>query len=829
MMQKVFVLFAVLLGLAARPSQPAAAQESCDPNAPISRISVSSAATEGNNTSANPTLSDDGLYAAFTSLSTNLVGGDTNNASDIFLYDFQNCTTTLASIATNGTQGNAASELPALSGDGLSLGFSSYSNNFVAQDTNGRSDVFVRSRLLNQTTRTSVGTGNTQATGDSFEVSLSADGRYALFFSSANNLVAGDNNATLDAFIRDRNTATTTRIVGTGGVQPNGHTFIGAISGDGNYVAFASDASNLVAGDTNSGTDVFLYNRATGAITKITTTDASGASTVNKIDLSYDGRYIVYDFVASDIVANDTNSTSDVFIYDRTTAETTRLSVSTQGTEGDGASFNPSISNDGRFVVFESEATNLVADDENGVADIFLRDRLLNTTVRVSTAADGTEGNADSGSPVISGDGRLIAFESNANNLVSGDGNSAQDIFVVNRLALLNDGNMLTNGDFSANLLSWIPFGAPTPAALQYQLTSGVLEFYRATGTQQALVMQNTGLPLAANTNFEASVSLGNSSTIRKRISVLVHDSDFTDLQICTFWLPPNTPMGEYRMTARTTEAWTNTSISIYASSADGLGWAQVDDVALKVVSGPTASRTMCHDPLVTPSSPDADGANLLTNGDFSAGFNSWINYGTPTLAALNYQVTGGVLEFSRNAGTQSAIVYQSTGADIEAGTHLEISFSMGNSSALRKRATVLIHEGDFTDLHVCTFWLPPNAPLSTYTIRTYATKAWTNATLSFYASTADGAGWYQLDDVVFRTRPSTTIAGTECYGAGVVPVESLELDSLPSLEVTETPSVEELPQGELPIIATPQPFKSSEDGVPQEGSAGDEFSSEGG
>jgi hypothetical protein len=831
MREKVFVLLAVFLVLASHPSQFAVAQGTCDPNAAISRVSVDGAGVQANFESYLPFLSGDGRLVTFTTSATNLVAGDTNATQDVYAFDRTTCTPTRISISTGGAQSSSPSGGGVISADASVVGFVSQGSELVAGDTNSAIDAFVRNRILNQTTRVSLGTGSVQANGPSVPPVFSGDGRYAVFSSLANNLVSADTNGVADIFIRDRNTGTTTRILGTGSVQPNGSAGVYTISDDGRYIAFASEASNLVAGDTNGHRDIFLYDRTTAALTKVTPDIASPPGVLNySVDLSSDGRYLAFSSNASNVVASDTNSVADAFVFDRTTAQTTRVSVSSANGEGDGESIFPSISGDGRFVVFLSSATNLVAGDTNGFADVFLRDRLLNTTERVSVDASGTQANgASEFAPAISANGAVIAFDSVATNLVANDTNNASDIFVVNRVALLNDGNMLTNGDFAADMTSWIPFGAPTQAAIQYQITGGVFEFYRAAGTQQAVVLQNTGFSLNANSNFEASLSLGNSSAIRKRITVLVHDGDFSDLQVCTFWLPPSTPLGSYRMTARTTEAWTNASISIYASSADGQGWAQLDNVALKALSGPPAGRTMCYDPLVTTASPSADSANLLTNGDFASGFNSWINYGTPTVAALNYQVTGGVLEFSRNTGTQSAVVYQNTGDAVTSGAHLEVSFSLGNSSAQRKRATILVHEGDFTDLHVCTFWLAPNAPLATYTVRTYATKAWTNATLSVYASTADAAGWYLLDNVVYRTRPSTTIVGTECYLAGAVPADdgSLLPEIAPTVEEPAAPVI--LPSGELPLIATPQPLAPAEAALPQEGSAGSEFGGEGG
>jgi Tol biopolymer transport system component len=225
-------------------------------------------------------------------------------------------TTTRVSVATSGTQGNGSSYSgpSAISADGRFVAFDSEASNLVGGDTNGWGDVFVHDRATGATTRVSVATGGAQGNGDSGAAwddvaAISADGRFVAFFSEASNLVAGDTNGVHDVFVHDRDTGVTTRVsVGTGGTEGNGRAHaIPAISADGGHVAFTSEATNLVAGDTNDATDIFVHDRDTGS--------------------------------------------------------TTRVSVGTDGTEGNGYSWIPSLSADGTSVAFYSSATNLVAEE----------------------------------------------------------------------------------------------------------------------------------------------------------------------------------------------------------------------------------------------------------------------------------------------------------------------------------------------------------------------------------------------------------------------------------------------------------------------------------
>src|SRR5256712_380330 len=228
-------------------------------------------------------------------------------------------------------------------------------------------------------------------------------------------------------------TPSTKRVsVDSHGAQGNGGSFDPAISADGRFVAFDSVASNLVAGDTNAAFDVFVRDRKTGKTRRVSVDSHGAQGNGDSFDpaISADGRFVAFDSVASNLVAGDTNAASDVFVRDRKTGKTRRVSVASHGTQGNGASFGPSISADGRFVAFTSAASNLVAGDSNEAYDVFVRVRKTAKPSPASLDSHGAQGNGESFNPAISADGRFVAFRSSASNLVAGDTNGAADVFV---------------------------------------------------------------------------------------------------------------------------------------------------------------------------------------------------------------------------------------------------------------------------------------------------------------------------------------------------------------------------------------------------------------
>jgi hypothetical protein len=397
------------------------------------RASVGTAGNQANGSCEFASISTDGRYVAFASPADNLVAGDTNGNRDVFLRDRQAGTTIRVSVDNAGTQADDVADRPVISGDGRYVAFESRATNLVAGDTNTNYDIFVRDLQTNTTTCVSVDNAGTVGNLASTLASISTDGRYVAFVSFANNLVPGDTNGFFDIFVHDRQTGGTTRVsVDNAGTQADDASSIPALSGDGRYVAFSSLATNLVAGDTNGFRDIFVHDRQTGTTTRVSV-DSAGAQADADCDtpaISGDGRYVAFQTTATNLVAGDTNGAWDIFVHDRQTGTTTRVSVDNTGVEANGMSIGASISADGRYVTFASDATNLVAGDTNGARDVFVYDRTTGGIVRASVDTAGTQGSGASTFPEIGRDGRFVAFESDATNLVAGDTNGQRDIFV---------------------------------------------------------------------------------------------------------------------------------------------------------------------------------------------------------------------------------------------------------------------------------------------------------------------------------------------------------------------------------------------------------------
>ena len=407
------------------------------PVSPPIRVSVSSAGVQGNDTSQHPKLSPDGRFVGFTSDASNLVPGDTNGVADAFVRDRMLGTMTRVSVDSAGNQGNAISTTPSFSLDGRYATFLSSASNLVAGDTNMANDIFVHDLWTRTTERVSLDSAGVQGDYHSSNSSLSADGRHVVFVSSATNLVPFDDPYyQSDVFVRDRATGITTRVsVSSAGVKGNSGSTSARITPDGCTVAFMSLATNLVPQDTNGFPDVFVHDRVSGTTERVSVGSSGAEGNARSLypSLSSDSRYVAFSSHASNLVAQDTNGSVDIFVRDRINGTTTRVSVSSGGAEGNGDSDTPSISSDGRFVAFASYASNLVPQDTNGTGDFFVHDRATVTTKRVSITSAGTQGAGDpylDGIPVLSSRGHYVAFSSTADDLVPMDTNARVDVFV---------------------------------------------------------------------------------------------------------------------------------------------------------------------------------------------------------------------------------------------------------------------------------------------------------------------------------------------------------------------------------------------------------------
>ncbi|TDC43527.1 hypothetical protein E1166_03615 [Micromonospora sp. KC213] len=373
--------------------------------------------------------SADGRYVAFASASPNLVPDDTNNTWDVLVRDRRTGTTSRVSQSTAGVVGDSSSYGQSLSPDGRYVSFTSDATNLVPGDTNGVSDGFVHDRRTGSTSRVTLTNGGTEADARSYAPAISADARFVAFVSEATNVVPGDTNGVADIFLRDRQAGTTVRVSGMNADAPSDAP---AISANGRYVTFTSEAA-LVPGDTNGVADVFIRDMRTGSLRRVnvSTTGAQANALTVSPTMSADGRIVAFTSEATNLVSGDTNGVADVFLRDLRAGTTVRASLAADGGQATGgSSYGPMMSADGRYVVFSSDATDLVSGDTNGVADVFLRDLRAGTTVRASLAADGGQGNDGSYNGVVTRDGRHVAFASAATNLVPGDTNGVTDAFL---------------------------------------------------------------------------------------------------------------------------------------------------------------------------------------------------------------------------------------------------------------------------------------------------------------------------------------------------------------------------------------------------------------
>src|SRR5690349_11970269 len=394
----------------------------------ITRVSVSSSEAQANSSSRSADISADARFVVFHSDASNLVSGDTNGFEDVFLRDRHTGETFRVSVGSGGVQANNGSFVPAISGDGRFVAFNSGATKLVSGDTNGFTDIFVRDRQAGTTTRVSVGPNGAQANDISdSRLAISSDGRFVAFHSDATNLVPGDTNAVSDVFVHDRQTGVTERVsLDSNEVQGNNSAFNPSISADGRFVAFDSGATNLVPGDTNAQTDVFVRDRGTGVTTRVTvnSTGVEADRGGREGAISGDGRYVAFSSLATNLMDEEPYGYDHVFVHDRQTGATTLASIESDGYQMVGWSMLPDISSDGRFVTFEFE------DRSDGIAfvAIHLHDRLTGTTVRLSGPGGGSEDS--SSGPAISGNGSFVAFASSNRRLVPNDTNEAPDIFV---------------------------------------------------------------------------------------------------------------------------------------------------------------------------------------------------------------------------------------------------------------------------------------------------------------------------------------------------------------------------------------------------------------
>jgi Tol biopolymer transport system component len=339
------------------------------------RVSVPSTGGEADGDSYGPSISADGRYVAFTSSASNLTPGDRNDDLDVFVRDRVGRSTMLASAGPQGAMGDGPSMAPSISADGRFVAFESDAGSLVAGDTNGTGDVFIHDFVADVTRRISVAGNEQQTESPSFGAAISADGSSVAFESFSSRLVPDDTNGALDVFVADVASGAITRVsLASDGGQADDRSYSPSISSDGRMVAFSSFATNLVGDDTNRLLDVFLRRRDQQTTTRLSVgpDGAEGDGLSFAPVVSADGAQVVFSSEASNLVRDDSNATRDVFVASTASGALTRLSRGRSRAQGDGPSLGAVVDGSGAMVAFASFATNLVADDTNGQSDVFV-------------------------------------------------------------------------------------------------------------------------------------------------------------------------------------------------------------------------------------------------------------------------------------------------------------------------------------------------------------------------------------------------------------------------------------------------------------------------
>lgn len=428
------VATATALGLALIGSLPA---QGAGPKTKRVNVRSNGVQAQGGHSDA-PSISGSGRFVAFHSDATNLVRADDNGNTDVFVHDRKTKRTKRVSVRSNGDETEGISNYsnqPSISGTGRFVAFVSGAVNLVPGDDNSRADIFVHDRKTGKTKRVSLRSNGDEGDGDSGEPSISANGRFVAFRSSAADLVGNDENARGDIFVHDRKTKKTKRVsVRSNGDEGDGESYGPRISGEGHFVTFFSEATDLVPGDDNDNSDVFLHNRKTGKTKRVSvrSNGVEGDSYSSDPSISGDGRLIAFESGSTNLVGGDDNAIADVFVHDRTSGKTRRVSLRSNGAQAEGNhSFGASISPDGRFVAFQSGASNLVNGDDNSWDDIFVHDRKTGRTKRATLRPNGNgsqDGDGEEAS--ISSGGRFVAFRYEGDDLIPADDNGLYDIFV---------------------------------------------------------------------------------------------------------------------------------------------------------------------------------------------------------------------------------------------------------------------------------------------------------------------------------------------------------------------------------------------------------------
>jgi Tol biopolymer transport system component len=422
---------------------------------PLARASAVSARTLSlappfvvpNGPSAQPSISANGRFVAFASSATNLTGAigaaspGRTAPEEIYVDDAVAESVGLVSATAAGVPANGSSSGPSISGNGSTVAFVSTASNLAAGVAKGVQNIYVET-AGGPPSLVSVGVGGSATDGNSYQPAVSADGGSVIFTSTADNLIAGDDNDKPDVFERDLQTGVTRRVsVASHGGQADGPSSNGSVSGDGRYVTFASTSSNIVGHQRTAAEEVYVHDTASN-LTNVISVSGSGArqnaavaSPFTQVSsISGDGRYVAFDSDATNLTGKGRNGHTNVYVRDRTLRRTELASVSSTGATGDDDSFSPEISPDGHFVVFDSLADDLAPDAAAG-SNVYLRDLGRDETTTVDVSTDSRARGPELGSsllqqPVVSANGLFAVFESGADDLVSAASNGVENLYL---------------------------------------------------------------------------------------------------------------------------------------------------------------------------------------------------------------------------------------------------------------------------------------------------------------------------------------------------------------------------------------------------------------
>ena len=414
-------------------------------SAQVTTVLVSKAmdGTPANSVSAYPWITPDGRYVAYTSHATNLVSGDVNNSTDAFVWDRQSNRLELVSVTSTGMQATQGAGAAAITPDGRHVLLST-SAKLSPEDTNNRPDAYVRDRLLGTTTLASKKPDGTSAkNSDCYADALSDDGRFVVFMSTGSEFGGRDTQHDMDAYWRDTQTGLVKRVtVSSHGVQGNDDSADSLLSGDGRFVTFTGTATNLVRGDTNGVADIFGHDVLAGRTTRLSARPGGGQANGPCVEASMtpDGRYVAFTTKATNLdPVHDLNGTWDVYWRDNLTGQVMLCSRTPAGFAGSGGSISggassaSSISADGRYVAFESYASDLIAVDANGpfIPDIYRFDVITGQVVLVSQNSAGVQADDYAVEARLSGDGRFVVYRSGATNLAATNPSVSYSVFLT--------------------------------------------------------------------------------------------------------------------------------------------------------------------------------------------------------------------------------------------------------------------------------------------------------------------------------------------------------------------------------------------------------------